>query len=223
MQQFNIFKKRASVNTQWLYIKYDLTAGRGEFNFTGNLKVKCNMRKKSIMLITVLITMLFCSCNNQGNTKNIHNAENRILQQEDGSVLLKLVEAARYCDASNPSSNTAEWDIEISKPGRYSVWLTSATKDTMNLKYVNPVRICLSDTLLEVKPVGDNIMEDSVDVPSSYFRADSYLGSLLFPKPGEYKIQIISEKVVTDYSSANNIPQTYDTMLMSVHLTPMTL
>ena len=181
------------------------------------------MRKKSIMLMTVLIIMLVSSCNNQGNVKDIHNAENRILQQEDGSVLLKLVEAACYCDVANPSSNTAEWDIIISKPGRYSVWLTSATKDTMDLKYVNPVRISFSDTLLEVKPVGDNIMQNSVDVPSSYFRANSYLGSLLFSKPGEYNIQIISEKVITDYSVANNTPQTYDTMLMSVQLTPMTL
>jgi hypothetical protein len=175
------------------------------------------------MLMTGLIIMLVCSCSNQGNKKDIHNAENRILQQEDGSVLLKLVEAACYCDATNPSSNTAEWNIVISTPGRYNVWLTSATKDTMNLKYVNPVRISLSDTMLEVKPVGDNIMQNSVDVPSSYFRADSYLGSLLFTKPGDYNIQIISEKVISDFSITYNTSLTDDTMLMSVQLTPITL
>jgi hypothetical protein len=85
------------------------------------------------------------------------------------------------------------------------------------------VRISFSDTLLEVKPVGDNIMQNSVDVPSSYFRADSYLGSLLFSKPGEYNIQIISEKVITDFSITHNTSQADDTMLMSVQLTPMTL
>jgi hypothetical protein len=181
------------------------------------------MKRNSFVLMTSLIMLLVCACNDQVNRNDARNAENRVLQQEDGSVLLKLVEAARYCDVTNPSSNTAEWDIVISQPGRYSVWLTSATKDTMNLKYVNPVRVSLSDALLEVKPVGDNIMQNSADVPSSYFRADSYLGSLLFAKPGEYNIQIISEKVVTDYSVTFNTSQTYDTMLMSVQLTPVTL
>jgi len=181
------------------------------------------MRNKNFMFMTSLIILLVCSCNDQVTRNDTQNAANMVLQQEDGSVLLKLVEAARYCDVTNPSSNTAEWDIVISKPGRYSVWLTSATKDTMNLKYVNPVRISLSDAVLEVKPVGDNIMQNSADVPSSYFRADSYLGSLLFAKPGEYNIQIISEKVVKDYSVTFNTSQTYDTMLMSVQLTPVTL
>jgi hypothetical protein len=96
---------------------------------------------------------------------------------------LILDKASFYCDGVNPSNNTAEWDIVISKSGRFKVWITSATQDT---------------------------------------RADSYMGSLYVAKPGEYNIQLISEKVIMEKSESKKATLYDDTKLMSVMLTPLT-
>lgn len=174
------------------------------------------------VLISGLVILFVWSCNHRGNTGFIQDAENRILQQEDGTVSLALDQAACYSDVVDPSINTAEWYVVISKPGRYKVWLSSATKDTMDLSYANPVRISLSDKQLEVDPACDNIIENSGDVPRSYFRADSYMGSIYIAEPGEYNLQVISEKVIAKNIRSQNTLLSDDTMLMSVQLTPLT-
>jgi hypothetical protein len=152
----------------------------------------------------------------------MHDAENRILQQKDGTVSLILDKAACYCDAGNPSNNTADWNIVISQPGRFKVWLSSATKDTSELNYANSVRISLLDNQLEANPVCDRIVRNSHDVPFTYFRADSYIGSVYVAEPGEYNIQIISEKVIAKDNESEKTSLTDETKLMSVILTPST-
>jgi hypothetical protein len=67
--------------------------------------------------------------------------QNKILQQEDGTISLKVDKADCYQDKVNPSSNTAEWNVRVSKSGRFNVWLSSATKDTTDLKYDNSVKL----------------------------------------------------------------------------------
>jgi hypothetical protein len=179
-----------------------------------------NMRRSGFAFLSGLAIILLWSCGNQGSNKSIQEAENRIVQQEDGTVSLKLEKAACYNDAVNPSNNTADWNIVISKPGRFKVWITSATKDTSSLSYTNSVKVNILDDHLEVAPAVDKIVQNSGDVPKSYFRADSYVGSFYVPEPGEYNIQVISEKVIAKNAGSKNNPQIDDTMLMSVILTP---
>jgi hypothetical protein len=152
--------------------------------------------------------------------KDSKESENRILQQEDGIVSLNLDKAGFYCDLADPSNNTADWNVVISKPGRFKVWLSSATKDTLDLNYADSVRISLLDNQLLVKPSCDKIVQNSSEVNYPYFRADSYMGTVYFSEPGEYNIQVISEKVTAKTARSQNTSVADDTKLMSVILTP---
>ena len=148
------------------------------------------------------------------NNQEKRESENKILQQENGTVSLELEKAGRYCDLTNPSNNTADWNVVISKPGRFKVWLTSATKDTSDLKFMNTLRISLLDNQLEGNLAVHKIVPDAGN--PQYFKADSYMGSVYVSEPGEYNIQMISEKV----TAKNMNTQMADTKLMSVVLTP---
>jgi hypothetical protein len=178
------------------------------------------MRRRFFPITYGLVIVLVWSCSQQGTTKNTQNAENRIVQQADGTVSLKLEKAVCYSDAINPTNNTADWSVVISKPGRFKVWLSSATKDTSDLSYSSSVKVNILDDHMEVTPAVDKIVQNSADVPNSYFRADSYVGSFYVPEPGEYNIQVISDKVIAKNAGSKNNPQVDDTMLMSVILTP---
>ena len=131
-----------------------------------------------------------------------------------------LDKADFYNDAANPSNNTADWDVVISKPGHYRVWLSSATKDTSDLNYSGSVRISLLDNQLSAKPECDKIIQNASDVHYPYFRADSYMGSVYVSEPGEYNVQLTSEKVIAKSAEDKNTSPVEDTKLMSVILTP---
>ncbi len=178
------------------------------------------MRRRFFPIIYGLAIVLAWSCGQHGTTNNTQEADNRILQQEDGTVSLKLEKAVCYNDAVNPTNNTADWNVVISKPGRFKVWITSATKDTSDLSYSNSVKVNILDDHMEVTPEVDKIVQNSGDVPHSWFRADSYVGSFYVPEPGEYNIQVISDKVIAKNAGSTHNPQVDDTMLMSVMLTP---
>ena len=125
-----------------------------------------------LILISVLaFSLITYSCSNSG--KDASNSSEKIRQMDDGTIKLALEKAACYNDNANPSCNTGEWNIIVSKPGRYKVWLTSATIDTMHLQYKTSVKISLQDERLEVQPVGDKKVLDASDVKYPYFRADS--------------------------------------------------
>ena len=176
--------------------------------------------KRSFFAFAIGVVLLMWSCSHNGNKNDLTNAGNRITQQEDGTVSLNIGNAACYSDMTNPSGNTAEWVVVISKPGRFEVWLSSATKDTTDLNYTNSVRISLLDKQLEADPACDRIIHTHGDLPLSYFRADSYMGSFFVSEPGEYIIQVISEKVIARNSVNPNTIPVDNTMLMSVILTP---
>lgn len=180
------------------------------------------MRRILFALIAVLVLTLVISCGRQKNAENSKEAENLIVQNDDGSVFLKLEQAERYSDAADPSGNTAEWRVVISKPGRYTVWLTSATRDTMDLKYANTVIVSLADNQLEVDPVCNKLSENKSNVPEAYFMTDSYVGSFFIPDSGEYSIQVISEKVIARNMEKERSRLSDDTMLISLMLSPAT-
>lgn len=175
---------------------------------------------RKIFTIFSLAALLVWSCGKKSET---HNASvDGILQDADGTLSLSIQNATCYSDVVNPSSNTAEWNIVVTKPGRFKVWLSSATKDTTELSYVNSVKITLLDNQLEVNPVCDRVVLNSNDVSFPYFRADSYMGSFYISEPGEYRIQLISEKVLSKEAMNSNKSLADDTKLMSVILSPMT-
>ena len=174
-----------------------------------------------VRMLLIGVTLLY-SCNSVVNKTEDNKiiAENKIVQQDDGTISLKIDKAECYSDMQNPSNNTAEWNVVVSKSGRFNVWLSSATKDTTNLQYKNTVMLSVLDNRLESRPACDKIIQNSGDVAWPYFRADSFMGSLYIQDTGLYSFQIISDKIVpknhkTDPSSGDD-----STKLLSVFLTP---
>jgi hypothetical protein len=185
---------------------------------------KYNMRRILFALSVLVVSLITYSCANSGNkpVKRSGNANDEIKQKDDGTIDLDIQKASCYSDNTNPSCNTAEWNIIVSKPGRYKVWLSSATIDTMDLQYNNTVKINLQDERLDVKPVGDKIVLNANDVKYPYFRADSFMGTFYIHEPGEYNVQVISEKVFAQSDNNQRTSNAVHTKLMSVFLTPMT-
>jgi len=180
------------------------------------------MRRKNFMLMIMIWITLFYSCNNTVKKSDDNNsAVNKFLQQEDGTISLKVDKAECYSDILNPSSNTAEWNVVVSKSGRFDVWLSSATKDTTNLQYKNSVMLSIHDNKLEAHPECDKIIHNSNDVTYPYFRADSFIGSLYIKDTGLYNIQVISEKIVPQDYKNDASSVTENSKLLSVFLTPI--
>jgi len=184
--------------------------------------VNQNSRKMSRKVLTIisLVVLFMWSCNRNSDSNSI--SDNAILQEADGTLALNLEKATCYSDMVNPSSNTAEWNFVVSKPGTFKVWLSSATIDTTDLSYANSVKISLLDKRLEGDPECDKVVLNSDNVVYPYFRADSYMGSLYISEPGEYSIQVISEKVLSKDAMGKINSGADNTKLMSVILTPQT-
>jgi hypothetical protein len=187
-----------------------------------NFKRKIMRKLDSTLLAIIILSAILYSCNVVSGNKGKPDTSDKVSQQKDGSYLLKLEDAACYSSQLNPEDNTAEWKFIVPSAGRYEVWLASATKDTTQLDYNNPVKVSLLDKRLEKTPECDVIVKNSGEVAYPYFRTDSYMGSLYFPEPGEYNIQIISEKVESEQINSHNNSQTDNTKLMSLILEPMT-
>ena len=180
------------------------------------------MKKFIYSVVIVSVLGLSFSCNRTG--KKIDNesiGSSMITQEPDGTISLNIDKAVCYQNVKDPSSNTAEWNFTVLEPGRYDVWVSSITKDTMNLRYENSVKVNLQDVRLEAKPIGNKIVEDATDVHYPYFRADSYMGTFYFEEPGEYSIQLISEKVIPSGKTPGTSEIDDHTKLRSLILTPM--
>jgi hypothetical protein len=180
-------------------------------------------RKLFVLLILGGVT-LFYSCNKNGKHNQAFNGAvtNKILQEADGSISLNVDKADCYHDMINPSSNTAEWHVVISRSGRFNVWLSSATKDTTDLHYQNSVMLSILNNRLEARPECDKVILNSSDVSYPYFRADSYIGSLYIQDTGLYNIQVISDKIVPEGKLNPSSSVIESTKLISVSLTPET-
>ncbi|MBK7628053.1 MAG: hypothetical protein IPJ16_12815 [Bacteroidales bacterium] len=190
-------------------------------NILSNIRI---MGRSIIVLLIVAAFTLFSACRNNGvqDVSNSEVIENRVLQQDDGTISLKVEKAECYHDMGNPSTNTAEWNVVVSKSGRFNVWLSSSTKDTTNLKYNNKVMLSILDNRLEAHPKCDKIYLNSTDVSLPYFRADSFMGALYIQDTGLYNIQLISEKLVPKNYPNAETEGAYDSRLLSVFLTPIT-
>jgi len=182
------------------------------------------MRRKIYVLLILVGIIVFSSCKSTGDQKKTDDkvVRNQILQQEDGTISLKVDKADCYQDLVNPSTNTAEWSVIVSKSGRFNVWLSSATKDTTDLKYDNSVMLSILDNRIEALPACDKIIYNSQDVSYPYFRADSFLGSLYIQDTGLYNVQIISEKITPKDIIEAGTSDPGNSKLLSVFLTPAT-
>jgi hypothetical protein len=182
------------------------------------------MRRTTFMWMMIAGIGLISSCSNSDEKTGAESrrASNKILQQADGTISLKLEKADCYSDMLHPSVNTAEWNVVVSKSGRYNVWLSSATKDTTRLHYSNKVLVTIHDTRLTAHPLCDKIIRNSSDVRYPYYKADSYLGSLYIQDTGVYNIQVISDKILPkDYKGGESTGADI-TRLLSVSFTPIT-
>jgi hypothetical protein len=179
------------------------------------------MKRYIFVLMMLTGIALVFSCNSSGGNEERGTlvAENRIMQQSDGTISLKIDKAECYHDVVNPSINTAEWSVVVSKSGRYDVWLSSATRDTTDLKFKNNVLLSIRDNRLEAKPVVDRIIQNSSDVKRPYYQADSFMGSLYIQDTGVYSVQVISDKVLPPNAkeSRNSEEQT---KIVSVSIKP---
>lgn len=177
------------------------------------------MRNILFFLVGLLVVITW-SCGNEGWKSNQKMSENSIVQEDDGTISLSMEDAAFYRNVNNPGSNTAEWTVYVSEPGRYGVWLSSATKDTVDLSYSGNVKVTMLDAEFELVPEADRIFHNSSEVSYPYYRADSYVGSFFVSEAGEFSIQVMSEKVVPMEARNQNDNRADDTRLLSVILTP---
>lgn len=178
--------------------------------------------KTKIIASLGLASILLWNCSNQSVNTSKMVADELTMQQEDGTISLRLSNAGHYNDVVNPSNNTAEWNVVFSKAGGYKVWLTSATKDTVNLKYTTSVKVNLPDSQLAAIPECDKIIHNSSDVNYPYFRADSFMGSIYITEPGEYNIQVISDKVMPVDSENQTVTASDDSRLVALLISPDT-
>jgi hypothetical protein len=182
------------------------------------------MGRKICGLLALIVIFLFYSCKNTSGDKEFKNqvVKNKIIQQPDGTISLKVDKADCYEDAANPSSNTAEWSVKVLKSGRFNVWLSSATKDTTDLKYNNKVMLSILDNRIEASPACDKIVHNTGDVSYPWYRADSFIGSLYIQDTGLFNIQIISEKIAPKDLNNGTPSNSDNSKLLSVFLTPTT-
>jgi hypothetical protein len=180
------------------------------------------MKKEIFVWMIVMGVVLFFACNSgvQSDENRKMVAENKIVQQKDGTISLKIDNAECYQDMVNPSSNTAEWNVVVSKSGRYDVWLSSATKDTTDLKYKNSVLLSIRDNRFEKLPVVNRVIQNSSDVSRPYFQADSFIGSLYIQDTGVYSVQVISDRILPKDFKASGASTDDHTKILSVSLTP---
>jgi hypothetical protein len=182
------------------------------------------MARKICGLLILFFGVLLYSCSDAGGKKETKNqiVKNKIIQQKDGTISLKVDKADCYQDVINPSSNTAEWNVLVSKSGRFEVWLSSATKDTTDLKFSRSILLSILDNRIEAYPSCDKIIRNSSEVSYPYFRADSFLGSLYIQDTGLFNIQIISDKIIPKDINRGSSGDIESSKILSVFLTPIT-
>ena len=176
-----------------------------------------------VLIVAIAGSGLFSSCGSSDTKTADENAvtAKKIMQQPDGTISLQLENADRYSDIQDPSENTAEWNVVVSKSGRYNVWLSSATLDTTDLRYKNKVLVSVQDTRIEGRPEPDKMIKNSNDVSFPYYRADSFIGSMYIKDTGEFHIQVISEQILPEDAFKGDVSKEDIAKLLSVSFTPV--
>jgi len=180
---------------------------------------------KSIIRITGIFAFAaligITSCKQEGSSADSGKQDmNDRIALNDGGVVLRIEDADLLQVDYNPQYNTAEWQFTVEEPGRYDVWLSSLTCDTTHLRYAENVIITAGDTRLTKRPVGDQIVRDDKSVREPWYRADSHMGSIFFSQPGEYQVQVISDRVEPHPSDVSRLNVDKHTFINSLILKP---
>ncbi|MCK7533339.1 MAG: hypothetical protein MZV63_21060 [Marinilabiliales bacterium] len=93
--------------------------------------------------------------------------------------------------------------------------------DTLHLQFEDNVIITAGDSRLDKKPIGDEIVTSDNSVKAPWYRADSRMGSIFFSKPGEYQVQVISDRVERHAADLADISVEKHTLINSLILKPM--
>lgn len=172
------------------------------------------------VLLGLVIVFPMTACNDTGGEgKDSRKARSEKSGGQAEGVTLLIRDAALIQVDSNPEYNTAEWHFTVKKAGRYDVWLSSLTCDTTFLSFGDSVVITAGDTRLTGRPVGDEIVTD-VSVKEPWYRADSHMGSIFFSKPGEYQVQVISDRVEKLSADLSDLNVDKQTLINSLILKP---
>ena len=181
------------------------------------------MRKYQVFVFVLVLAISFYSCGNATRSdKSSKEATNLVKQLEDGTISLQIDKAFCYNNETNPSYNAAEWSLVVTKSGRYNVWLSSATIDTLDLQYTSNVTLNMQEKQLNAKPVNHKVIHYANGVKYPYFRADSFLGEFYIQEPGEYTVQLISDKVIAESALITSSQGVKHTKVLSVFMTPLT-
>lgn len=173
-----------------------------------------------ITVLAIAVLVGFASCGNEGKGNVANDKEKGDAAANGEGVVLMIADADLIEVDGNPQYNTAEWVFMVEKPGRYDVWLSSLTLDTTQLHYAENVVITAGETKLTKKPVGDQIVTEDKSVKEPWFRADSHMGSIFFSKPGEYPVQVISDRVEAHGNDLSQLSLEKHTLINSVILKP---
>lgn len=174
------------------------------------------------VLLGLVIVFPMTACNDTGGTgKESKKARSEKSAGQAEGVTLLIRDAALIQVDSNPQYNTAEWHFTVHKAGRYDVWLSSLTCDTTYLSFGDSVIITAGDTRLTGRPVGDEIVTEDLSVKEPWYRADSHMGSIFFREPGEYQVQVISDRVEKLSADLSDLSVEKQTLINSLILKPM--
>jgi hypothetical protein len=176
---------------------------------------------KKFFAFTLVVLVALTACKDKGGSVNNKSGRNDKTTVREGGVTLLIADADLIEVDSNPRYNTAEWNFTVKDAGRYDVWLSSLTCDTAHLRFNDLVTITAGDERIEKKPVGDEIVTDDKSVKEPWYRADSHMGSIFFKEPGEYQVQVISDRVMTHSSDMSKLSIDKHTLINSLILKPM--
>jgi len=182
--------------------------------------MKSRIKIISVFALAAIIGITSCKQEGSSADSGRQDRSDRIAVNE-GGVVLRIEDADLLQVDYNPQYNTAEWQFTVEEPGRYDVWLSSLTCDTTHLRYAENVIITAGDTRLTKRPVGDQIVRDDKSVREPWYRADSHMGSIFFSQPGEYQVQVISDRVEPHTSDVSRLSVDKHTLINSVILKPM--
>ncbi|MRR21849.1 hypothetical protein EG830_02580 [bacterium] len=173
----------------------------------------------TVLAVAVFFGLTSCNSDNNHNGK-AGNGNNDSAGVNSEGIVLSIAEAELIEVDDKPQYNTAEWLFTVEKPGRYDVWLSSLTVDTTHLRFGDDVIITAGETKLEKLPVSDRVVTEDKSIKEPWFRADSHMGSVFFSKPGEYQVQVISDRVGQVASDLTQLSIAQHTLINSVILKP---
>lgn len=147
--------------------------------------------------------------------------DQKIIQQGSGKVILNLEVADLKLNKEKPIENTAEWKFRIFTPGTYEVSLTNLHKVKTKRDFQHNIIITVNEQKFSVLPKTSDEFNESRSTQYPYEEATVHLGTLNFPRPGEYTLKLINDQVMQP-SQIRKVPWQQDRLkIRTITLTPV--